>query len=45
MQMLVVHITMISMRFPGSRASVERSVNPKLVTLLGTLGVSGLVCV
>lgn len=43
--MLVVLITMITVWFPGSRAGAERSVNPnKLVTLLGTLGVSGLVC-
>lgn len=45
MQVVVVLITMSSMWFPGSRASEERSANPKLVTLLGTLGASGLVCV
>ena len=44
MQMLVVVITVISIWF-GYRVSMERSINHKPVTLLGTLDVSGMVCV
>lgn len=44
MQMLVAVITVISIWF-GYRVSMERSINQKPVTLLGTLDVSGMVCV
>lgn len=44
MQMLVVVITVISIWF-GYRVSMERSINHKPVTLLGTVAVSGMVCV
>lgn len=43
-QMLVVGMTTISIWF-GYGVSMERSINHKPVTLLGTLGMSGMVCV
>lgn len=44
MQTLVVGMTMVSIWF-GYGVSMERSTNHKPVTLLGTLDVSGMVCV